>query len=72
MPPSLPRCEQCGARMTLNPDGGLWCQFCGTRRTDPDATKAAAAYQASGAAHEDYESALAQLGDGLQPAAAAR
>ena len=37
MSPSLPRCEQCGARMTLNPDGGLWCQFCGFIRTDPKA-----------------------------------
>jgi hypothetical protein len=42
--------------MTLDPDGdGLWCQFCGTRRTDPDAQQAAAVYRASGAGHEDYE-----------------
>src|SRR5512145_3172266 len=42
------RCESCHAVMTPNPDGsGLWCQFCGYTRRDPEAVAAANAHQKS-------------------------
>jgi len=53
MPLCLPRCSRCDARLIPDPAGdGLWCQFCGAARDDPEARQLAASAQSAGRDHD--------------------